>query len=64
MGTPIEKEELKEAIREVLREELTSISLSLTPYASDEEMQEIHKIFGPEDFAGGEFVDGLKCLGR
>ena len=64
MGTQIEKDELKQAIREVLREELANISLSLTPYVSDDEMKGINKAFGPEDFAEGEFVDGKKWLGR
>lgn len=50
MGIGIDKSELKEAIREVLREELLSLAISLTPYVSDTEMQEIEKTFTEDDF--------------
>ncbi len=64
MNITIEKEELKDLIREVLREELLNLAMNLTPYVSDEEMVDIEKRVSEEDFKEGEFVDGSEWLGR
>jgi hypothetical protein len=64
MGIEIDKTELKEAVREVIREELLKLEVSLTPFVSDEEMKIIEKTFTDDDFREGEFVDGKEWLGR
>jgi hypothetical protein len=64
MNIEIDKTELKETIREVLREELLNLAITLTPYVSDAEMQDIEKTFKKADFEDEEFIDGTKWLGR
>ncbi len=64
MGFEIDKSELKETLREVIREELLKLEISLTPYASREEAEEIENTFEEDDFKDGEFVDGKEWLGR
>ena len=64
MGIEIDKAELKEAVREVIREELLKLEVSLTPFVSDEEMTIIKKAFTDDDFREGEFEDGKEWLGR
>ena len=60
----IDKTELKETIREVLREELLSLAVSLTPYVSNAEMDEIEGALSENDLSDGEFVDGSAWLGN
>ena len=64
MGINIDKAELKETIREVLREELLSLAVSLTPYVSKAEMDEMENTFSENDLSEGEFVDGSAWLGN
>lgn len=64
MQAIIEKEELKELMREVIREEFLNLAINLMPYVSDKEMGEIESIFTDKDFEDGEFVDGIEWLGR
>ena len=64
MGINIDKTELKETIREVLREELISLAASLTPYVSKAEMGEIEGTLKENDLSDGEFVDGSAWLGN
>ncbi len=64
MSINIDKTELKETIREVLREELISLAASLTPYVSKAEMDEIEGALSENDLSDGEFVDGSAWLGN
>lgn len=64
MGITVEKKELKEILREVIREEFLNLAINLTPYVSDAEMEDIEKRVGEEGFKVGEFVDGNEWLGR
>ncbi|MBI5100590.1 MAG: hypothetical protein HZB33_01955 [Nitrospirae bacterium] len=57
----VEREELKEIMREVIREEMLTLALNLIPYVSDEEQK------GMEAMAidqSGDFVSGMSWLGR
>jgi hypothetical protein len=64
MSINIDKTELKETIREVIREELISLAVSLTPYVSKTEMDEIESTLSENDLSDGEFVDGSAWLGK
>lgn len=64
MKIEIDKAELKDAIREVVREELLNLAASLTPFVPEDEMKEIERTLKPDDLEDGEFVDGTKWLGR
>ena len=64
MSINIDKTELKETIREVIREELLSLAASLTPYVSKIEMDEIEGSLSENDLSDGEFVDGSAWLGN
>lgn len=64
MSIDIGKDELKEVIREVIREELAGLAVSLTPFVSDTEMNDIEKTFSADDFKDGEFTDATAWLGR
>ncbi len=64
MGIEIDKTELKEAIREVLREELLTLAISLAPYVSEIEMKGIEGVLSSKDFSEDEFVDGSAWLGN
>jgi hypothetical protein len=58
METQELKQLLKETIREVLREERLSLCMILIPYASEKENQEIQAKFGsPTQYSKDEFVD-------
>ena len=63
MSINIDKAELKETIREVLREELLNLAASMAPYVSEAEMKDIEAAFSKKDFAEEEFVDGSAWLG-
>ncbi len=64
MSINIDKDELKETIREVLREELLTLAVSLTPYVSNAEMDDIDAALSENDLSDGEFVDGSAWLGN
>lgn len=64
MGIGIDKTELKEAIREVIREELLKLEVSLVPYVSDAEMLEVDKNLTDGDFRDDEFVESKEWLGQ
>ncbi len=52
------KEIIKESIREVLKEERLSLYEILIPYVSKKELNEIQKKFGsPKKYDENEFVD-------
>jgi hypothetical protein len=52
------KQLVKESLREVLREERLTLCQILIPFVSDPEMQEIQSQIGePADYAPTEFVD-------
>lgn len=58
METQELKQLLKETIREVLREERLSLCIVLIPYASEKENQEIQAKFGsPTQYRKDEFID-------
>jgi len=64
MSTMINELGLKEIIREIVKEELLKLTLKLTPYVSNEEMQDIEKAVLEEDLTDDNFVDGMKWLGQ
>jgi hypothetical protein len=64
MQTTIDASDLKELVREVIREEFLSLALNLMPYVSDDEMKEIDATFEDKDFEATDFVDGMAWLGR
>ncbi len=64
MSINIDKTELKETIREVIREEFLSLAVSLTPYVSKAEMDEIEGALSENELSDGEFVDGSAWLGN
>lgn len=64
MDIKIDKAELKEAIREVLREELLNLAASLAPHVSEAEMKDIEAAFPEEAFSEGGFTDGSAWLGN
>lgn len=52
------KEIIKESIREVLKEERLTLYEILTPYVSKKELNEIQKKFGsPQRYDENDFVD-------
>lgn len=52
------KETIKESIREVLKEERLTLYEILTPYATKKEINDIHKRFGsPDKYNEDGFVD-------
>jgi hypothetical protein len=54
----VETQELKQLLKETIREERLSLSMILIPYASDKENQEIQSKFGsPTQYSKDEFVD-------
>ena len=64
MGIAVDKAELAEIVREIVKEELLKLTIKLTPYVSNEEMQEIEKTLSDDDLSDSNFVDGMKWLGR
>jgi len=64
MSITVDKTELAEIVREIVKEELLKLTIKLTPYVSNEEMQEIEKTLSDDDLSDSDFVDGLKWLGR
>jgi len=64
MSITVYKTELAEIVREIVKEELLKLTIKLTPYVSNEEMQEIEKTLSDDDLSDSDFVDGLKWLGR
>ncbi len=52
------KEMIKQSVREVIKEERLSLYEILVPYASNKEIDEIHKKYGsPQNYDKEEFVD-------
>lgn len=64
MNITVDKTELVEIIREIIKEELLKLTIKLTPYVSTEEMQEIDKSLSEKDLSDNDFVPGVKWLGR
>ena len=64
MSITVDKTELAKIVREIVKEELLKLTIKLTPYVSNEEMQEIEKTLSDDDLSDSDFVDGLKWLGR
>ena len=64
MSITVDKTELVEIVREIIKEELLKLTIKLTPYVSNEEMQEIEKTLSDDDLSDSDFVDGMKWLGR
>lgn len=64
MSITVDKTELAEIVREIVKEELLKLTIKLTPYVSNEEMQEIEKTLSDDDLSDSDFVDGMKWLGR
>lgn len=60
----IEKTELKELIREVIREELLKLAISLTPYVSKQEMEDIEKALTDEDLSDADYEDMTAWIGK
>ena len=60
----MKRKEIAEIVREMVREELLKLTIKLTPYVSNEEMQEIEKTLSDDDLSDSDFVDGMKWLGR
>lgn len=63
METQELKKLLKEAIREVLREERLALCMILAPYASNKENREIEaKFSSPTQYNKAEFIDSNSLL--
>jgi dihydroorotate dehydrogenase len=60
----MKRKEMAEIVRKMVREELLKLTIKLTPYVSNEEMQEIEKTLSDDDLSDSDFVDGMKWLGR
>ena len=60
----VEKEELQEIVRGVIREEMLKLSMSLTPYVPEDEMKDIEAAVSGKDFKNDDYVDGAAWLGR
>ncbi|MDN5358931.1 MAG: hypothetical protein PWP76_774 [Candidatus Diapherotrites archaeon] len=63
MGESITVDEIRQVVREVVRDELTKLYLALTPEVSEEEMREIRKLLREKD-EGKEETEGLSWLGE
>ncbi|MBF0473446.1 MAG: hypothetical protein HQK91_08060 [Nitrospirae bacterium] len=66
MNITIDETQLKEIIREVFKEEFIKLSINLTPYVSQNEMEEINNTYSDEDFTDNQtdFIDMTSWLGR
>ena len=57
------KEMIKQSVREVIKEERLSLYEILIPYASNKEIDEIHKKYGsPQNYSKEEFVGMTKWI--
>lgn len=64
MQTDIDRQDLKDLLREVIREELLSLAINLMPYVSDTETAEIEDTYTDKDFEDTEFIEGMTWLGK
>ncbi|MCI4625267.1 MAG: hypothetical protein L3V56_04820 [Candidatus Magnetoovum sp. WYHC-5] len=64
MNLLIDKNELKDLIGEVVRQELLKFAINFVPYVSDEEMKDIAKCCSGEDFTEDNFINITEWLGR
>ena len=64
MQTDIERQDLKDLLREVIREELLNLAVNIMPYISDAEMAEVEDTYTDKDFDDTEFIEGMTWLGK
>ena len=62
MGETVTIDEVKEAVREVVREELVKMFLAITPEVDDEEMPFLEQLLKTK--SDGEDTEGIDWLGE
>ena len=58
------KEIIKESVREVIKEEFLKFTIKLTPYVSEQEMEEINNSLKDNDSVDEDYEDITEWLGK